>query len=127
MTRFNGVHPALIARVTKILDAMEALGFPMLVTDGLRTVEQQQALYAKGRTAPGQIVTYADGVRKRSNHQAHADGYGHAMDLAFSVNGQPSWAEDHPWEVFGAMARAVGLTWGGDFKRLVDRPHVELP
>lgn len=127
MTKLDGVHPALIARVTKILDAMEALGFPMMVTDGLRTREQQQALYAKGRTTEGPIVTHADGERRRSNHQAHADGFGHAMDCAFSVNGHPSWAEDHPWTVYGAMARALGLVWGGDFRTLVDRPHVELP
>ena len=34
-----------------IMDAMQILGFLMLVTDGVRTVEQQQALYAKGNKA----------------------------------------------------------------------------
>jgi peptidoglycan L-alanyl-D-glutamate endopeptidase CwlK len=126
-SKLNCVHPELVAHVERMLFAMRALGFPMVVTDGVRTLEQQQALYAKGRTAPGPIVTKADGTIVRSNHQPHADGFGHAVDCAFIVNGRPSWDEGLPWPLYGAMAKALGLRWGGDFKSIVDRPHVELP
>ena len=131
--RLHGVHPELVDKVTRILRAMDALGFPMMVTEGLRSRERQQQLYAQGRTKPGKIVTYLDGVVRKSNHQAKADGYGHAVDCAFLVDidgdgpDDPSWAERHPWALFGAMAVALGLTWGGNWKTLVDRPHVELP
>jgi D-alanyl-D-alanine dipeptidase len=116
-----GVHPDLAKAVQAMQLAMLALGFELRVTDGLRTTEQQQALYAKGRTAPGSIVTKADGVRVRSNHQS-----GRAVDCCFVVGGQPSWAESHPWALYGAMARALGLRWGGDWQT-PDRPHLELP
>ena len=33
-----GVHPQLVEKLTHVLAAMDALGFPMMVTDGLRTV-----------------------------------------------------------------------------------------
>jgi peptidoglycan L-alanyl-D-glutamate endopeptidase CwlK len=123
-----GVHPTLVERVLKILDAMAALGFPMIVVQGVRTTEQQQALYAKGRTAPGSKVTNADGVRAKSNHQPKADGYGHAVDCCFlDERGKPSWAESHPWALYGAMAKSLGLIWGGDWVKLNDRPHIELP
>lgn len=122
-----GIHPSLIERVGRILDAMAALGHPMCVTDGVRTTAQQAALYAKGRTAPGAIVTYADGVTKTSNHQPKADGYGYAVDCAFLVNGKPSWDVSLPWAAYGALAQAVGLTWGGAWaKKLHDYPHIEL-
>ena len=127
------MHPELVDRILRITNAMAVLGFPMLVTDGVRTTAQQQALYAQGRSKPGKIVTYADGVNKKSNHQAKSDGYGHAVDCCFLVDvdgdgvDDPSWSEKHPWVLYGAMARSLGLVWGGDWTTIVDRPHVELP
>ena len=126
ITKLEGVHPVLVEKVKRILHASAELGHPMLVTDGVRTEAQQQALYAKGRTAPGKKVTNADGVRAKSNHQVKADGFGHAVDLAFLADGKPSWAEHHPWMLLGAMAVALGLVWGGHW-RTPDRPHIELP
>lgn len=119
-----GVHPALVEKVLKILRAMEALGFPMMVTAGVRSAEEQTRLYAKGRTAPGPVVTYLDGVKKKSNHQAKEDGFGHAVDCVFVVDGRPSWDLKLPWHAYGAAAKALGLKWGGDWK-MRDFPHIE--
>lgn len=126
MTKLEGVHPRLVVAVTRILNASAELGFPMVVTAGVRSTAQQQALYAQGRTVPGKIVTNADGVRKKSHHQTKADGFGYAVDMAFLVDERPSWAEEHPWDLYGAMAKALGLTWGGEWESFPDRPHVEL-
>lgn len=126
--KLEGVHPALVEKVKRIQAAMAALGFPMVVTAGRRTVAEQQALYAQGRTKPGAIVTNADGVTHRSNHQEKSDGFGHAVDLAFVDGaGQPSWAEHWPWNAYGACVQAVGLVWGGAWISIKDRPHCELP
>lgn len=123
-----GVHPRLARIVPRILTAMELLGHPMLVTAGVRTAEEQAALYAQGRTAPGSIVTNADGVVKKSNHQPKGDGYGHAVDCAFvDDHGTASWADSHPWRLYGEMAKALGCKWGGDWTTFTDRPHIELP
>ena len=129
MADLCSIHPELVARITRVLDALSALGFPMRITDGVRTMEQQAAIYAQGRTTPGRIVTYADGVTHRSNHQVKADGYGHAVDCAFvGSDGDPSWAESWPWNAYGACVVAVGLTWGGNWRgKKRDRPHCELP
>lgn len=118
--RLVGVHPQLVAVLEPILDQ-----FTMFVVQGVRTVAQQQALYAQGRTAPGSIVTYKDGVTHKSNHQPHADGFGHAVDAAF-IDAEP-FADAHPWEAYGEALEAQGLIWGGRFRGLVDRPHAELP
>ena len=138
LLQLNGVHPQLRLAVAKIQTAMEALGFPMTVTDGVRTDEEQKRLYAQGRSVPGKIVTNADGVVKRSNHQTKNDGLGHAVDMAFLVRGSMeaqsgvdkwtvSWEDALPWGLFGACAKAVRLKWGGDWQALSDRPHIELP
>lgn len=123
--RLKNVHPDLIIKVKKILAAMEALGFPMMVIAGVRTAEEQQKLYAKGRSLPGPVVTYLDGVKKKSNHQVKEDGFGYAVDCVFLVNGLPSWDLQLPWQAYGAAAKALGLTWGGDWK-MRDFPHIEF-
>lgn len=124
--KLSGVHPELQVAVPKIIAAMAALGFEMRVTDGLRTLEQQQELFALGRTKPGRIVTRADGVRNPSNHQAKEDGLGHAVDMTFWIDGAPSWADDLQWRLYGEMAKALGLKWGG-FWTHPDKPHIEMP
>lgn len=121
------VHPRLVAAVDKIRRTMEAYGHPMVVTASLRSADEQQALYAQGRTTPGRIVTNADGVIRKSQHQAQADGYGHAVDMAFiKPDGTISWDQSHPWWIYGAIAQYEGLTWGGSWKTLKDLPHIEV-
>jgi len=100
---------------------MESLGFPMKIVSSVRTVAEQQKLYAQGRTAPGPIVTNADGVMNKSKHQL-----GLAVDCAFIVNNVPSWDWRLPWIVYGTAAEALGLEWGGRWKKPVDSAHVEL-
>lgn len=121
-----GVHPELVRKIANVLAAMQVAGHPMMVTDGVRTEAQQVALYAKGRTAPGHIVTNCDGIRKKSNHQPKADGYGHAVDCCFLVAGHASWDVHCPWQAYGALLAAQGLTWGGSWTSLHDLPHAEL-
>lgn len=125
-SKLLGVHPALIAAVTKLINQMADAGTPIMVTSGVRTLAEQRRLYAQGRTMPGAIVTNADGIKNRSNHQVHADGWGHAVDVAFlDEHGKPSWAETHPWTAMGEAAEALGLKWGGRWPH-PDRPHLEL-
>lgn len=125
--KWTGLHPVLVRRLRLVHAAMAALEFPMLLTDGVRSEAEQRALYAIGRTKPGRIVTNADGVQVRSNHQARGDGFGYAADCCFLVNGRPDWSGHLPWETYGACARAVGLRWGIRVGSWIDRPHVELP
>jgi peptidoglycan L-alanyl-D-glutamate endopeptidase CwlK len=124
--RLVGVAPDLAAKAGMILTALAALGYPAWVVEGVRSLERQKALYAQGRTQPGPIVTRADGTRvDQCTHSPQADGYGHAVDFAFQ--GESPWDATHPWPLLGAMARALGLTWGGDWKSLKgDLGHVEV-
>ncbi len=121
--RLTGVHPTLIAAIVRVLGEMSAEQASMFVVGGVRTTAQQQALYAQGRTAPGPIVTYKDGVVHKSNHQPHEDGFGYAVDCAF-VSAKP-FDVSHPWEKYGTALEQLGITWGGRWK-MVDKPHAEL-
>lgn len=124
---FQGLHPDLVGKAKRVIAVMASLGFPMIPVQGLRTTEYQQSLYAQGRTTPGHIVTNADGIKSKSNHQAQKDGYGHAIDMTFLVGGQPSFNIKLPWATYGTCAKSTGLIWGGDFKTIRDLDHLELP
>lgn len=122
--RLKGVHPDLVEKIGVLLTQMATIGYPMRVAQGLRSTKEQMDLYAKGRTTKGPKVTNCDGVVKKSNHQAKADGWGWAVDLCFA-DAEP-FADDHPWGEMGKRAVALGLTWGGNWSSFPDRPHVEL-
>jgi peptidoglycan L-alanyl-D-glutamate endopeptidase CwlK len=123
--RLVGVHPDLIAALEIIFDEMDADKTPMMVIKGLRTQAEQMALYAQGRTTPGVIVTFKDGVTHPSNHQPRADGFGHAVDCGF-LGPQP-FDLRHPWNIYGERVEAHGLIWGGRWSHPHDSPHAELP
>ncbi len=119
MGLLDKVHPELKKRILALIALAKADGFDVRPTQGLRTVEEQNALYAQGRTKPGKKVTNANGGQ--SNHN-----FGCAVDLGFYTNGQIDWT-DSLYNHIGKWASKVGLDWGGNWKTIKDRPHVELP
>lgn len=121
--RLDGVHIALVRVITDVFSEMDRLGAPMFVIEGVRTRARQAALYAQGRTLPGSIVTYKDGVIHQSNHQVHRDGVGYAVDAAF-VGPEP-FAKSHLWEAYGQSLERHGVKWGGRWS-FGDLPHAEL-
>lgn len=80
-----------------------------------RLQEEQDNLYAQGRTAPGKIVTWV----KESKHTQ-----GKAFDVAIIKNGQITW-EPKEYEILGLHAKRIGLIWGGDWK-VRDYGHFEV-
>src|SRR5574343_1273454 len=103
--RLGGLVPALRRRVVALMDAMHAAGHPVRMTAGYRTTQEQQALWAKGRTVPGLVVTWCDGLVRRSRHQD-----GRAADFVFRTETGISW--HGPWERLGETAESLGLIWG---------------
>lgn len=107
----TGVHPDLV-RV--IREAANHASF--VVTEGLRTVERQKELVAKGASKT-----------MKSRHIT-----GHAVDLAVRVGREIRW----DWPLYAKLAEAVKaaaalqnvpIEWGGDWKSFKDGPHFQLP
>lgn len=106
----------------KYLAACSSAGLDVLVTCTLRTMDEQSALYAEGRTRPGQIVTWAKAGESPHN-------FGLAFDVVGLRNSKPVWEAGDPlWTQLGSIASAVGLDWGGLFERgKIDKPHMQRP
>lgn len=120
LARLEKVHPLLAQRVLNLDASIIGEHFTIEVVQGLRTIEEQNKLFAQGRTSPGKIVTRARGGQ--SNHN-----YGLAVDLCPFVGSKPAWDFRGGFIAIGRAAEAVGLAWGGDWPKFLDLPHVELP
>ena len=136
LNNLKNVHPDLV-KVIKTAITNSPVDFT--VTCGLRTTAEQRAIYAKGRTKPGPIVTKADGVKNLSNHQDEADGkkdgLGSAVDLYPFFLGKVQ--VDHKDTVARlrdiaahikktANELGIAIEWGGDWVKMFDPPHFQL-
>ncbi|MFJ7888390.1 M15 family metallopeptidase [Lysinibacillus xylanilyticus] len=87
----------------------------IFITETYRSQERQNYLYSQGRTRPGQIVTWT----LNSNHKSRL-----AWDVA--VGPPQSLYDVATLSQIGAIARKLGITWGGDWVGSIDRPHFEV-
>ncbi|MCE3202505.1 M15 family metallopeptidase [Paenibacillus sonchi] len=127
--RLGGLHPVLLAAAHVLIQRCYARGIPIVITQGLRTIAEQNALYAQGRTMKGPIVTNARGGSSFHN-------YGLAMDFALlQPDGQNiSWDmsrdgdEDKlaDWQEVVQEAKKLGLEWGGDWTSFKDYSHLQM-
>jgi hypothetical protein len=116
--RIKTLHPLIQCDVASIINEAEAtLGVKFRITQALRTIEQQNGLYAKGRTAPGGIVTNARGGKSFHN-------YGLAFDVAIIKGRRVIW-KSPDYKKLSTIASKYGFFWGGNFKSLNDEPHFE--
>jgi len=111
--RFAQLCPSVATRGRAMVDLCAHAGLAVLVTQGLRTWQEQDQLYAKGRTVPpigkAFVVTNAKGGQSYHN-------FGLAFDIVVLDSvGKADWDTIHPgWSVAANIGKSVGLEWGGD-------------
>ena len=113
----DGLKPAVQRGAEAIIIEMAQLGHPVRITQGLRSIAEQNRLFNQGRTTPGAIVTNARGGQSFHN-------YGVAVDFVFVREGYN--ASQSLWELLGKVGEARGFEWGGRWTTFLDRPHFEL-
>lgn len=95
---------------------LKPLGLGLILTETYRPQEVQNALYAKGRTTKGPIVTWT----RKSKHTERR-----AWDCAFRLpDGSLTW--NGPWALLGKIAKSFGITWGADITNGIDRCHFQV-
>lgn len=129
LERINLAHPKLRNELTDIYDEIcEALTGRAMCRFAytLRTFQEQEALYAQGRTKPGKIVTNAKGGKSYHN-------YGQAVDIVLIIDGKTaSWdiSGDYDkdsrsdWMEVVTIFKQHGWEWGGDWG-FKDYPHFQ--
>ena len=116
--RILKLHPAIRMLATDFINELNEKyeGDFIRIADGFRTYQEQDALYAKGRTAAGSIVSNAKGGE--SNHN-----FGLAFDIVGIKDGKLDY--DLDWNLISSIGKAKSFSWGGDWKELKDKPHFE--
>jgi peptidoglycan L-alanyl-D-glutamate endopeptidase CwlK len=112
LTALKGVHGDLVRVVKR---AAELAPGSFIVTEGLRTVERQRDLFARGLSKT-----------MKSRHLT-----GHAIDFAPLIDGKVTWKTPAFLPVISAFKQAaadmkVPIVSGGDWRTFKDYPHIEL-
>jgi peptidoglycan L-alanyl-D-glutamate endopeptidase CwlK len=119
--KLKGVHPDLVRVVLRCAEDWAEADTGFVVTCGVRTLEEQKILKAKGASKT-----------LRSRHIPAANGYSHAVDLACTIKGAVRW----DWPTYDKLAKrmkaaakkeGVLLEWGGAWTSFKDGPHFQLP
>jgi len=148
--RIDDLEPVTREKCLDFQEAMAARGRPVRITHTLRTDDEQNYQFAKGRTIRSDVpCTHASGPRPvgtcaqhplgaivtnaRAGESAHnqiVDGKACAFDFCFDGKTTrqcypPS--SDPGWALAGEVGEALGLSWGGPRGAgdtfTFDRPH----
>ena len=111
LDRLKGVNPDLVKVVKRAIELTEV---DFSVGEGLRTIERQKELVAKGASQT-----------MKSRHLT-----GHAVDLYAFVDGSVSWEWKYYSKISESVMKAakelgVDVEWGGNWK-MKDGPHFQL-
>jgi peptidoglycan L-alanyl-D-glutamate endopeptidase CwlK len=117
--RLNKLHPAIREAASQFIAECERNGIYLRITSNghLRTFEEQNELYAQGRTKPGKKVTWVKAGQSFHN-------YGLALDVVEIKDGKALWNNTR-WLQIAAIAAKHGFEWGGNWKT-PDKPHFQM-
>ena len=113
MSNLSGLEPSFRKKVEDWWAECEEEGIELLIYCGLRTLKEQDELYAQGRTEAGRIITNARGGQSFHN-------YGRAIDYVPLKNGKADWDDEKNYTRAQAIGAKLGLraiSW--------ETPHLE--
>ena len=114
--------PEVKAKCLKLKVVCAQVGIDLLITSTYRDAESQNALYAQGRSKPGNIVTNAKAGESYHNYRI-------AFDVVPLKNGKPIWdTSDSVWNHIGNLGEQCGLEWAGRWKgKIREMAHFQQP
>lgn len=125
----NQLSPVLQVLCARFLQKCKDANINAFVTQTYRSVEEQNADYAQGRTTPGRIITDARGGQSPHNC-ADSNGMPCAKAFDFAIkneDGALNWdASSDPWQTAIRIGLSLGLVSGSKWHSIKDNPHLEL-
>ena len=122
------LHPDLEVIAEAFLALAKSEGIDPLIYCTWRSNQEQDELYAIGRTKPGRIVTRARGGQSDHNFTIGGRPAAKAFDCVPLFNGKPLWNNTALYARLGAIAAKLGLQWyGAPGSKFFERAHFCLP
>jgi peptidoglycan L-alanyl-D-glutamate endopeptidase CwlK len=136
--RLQAVYPPLAAKIGQMVTMLEPEGIEVRVLYGLRSWQQQQALYEQGRDpkliAKGPHGDVIDAAKVVTNcpggHSWH--NFGLAVDCCPSRFApdqpfNPDWNAAHPaWKRMEQAGISLGMVSGSTWRTFPDAPHFQI-
>lgn len=120
----DALSPVVRGLALAFLRECQRQGLNVLIYCTLRTLDEQAALYAVGRSVPGRVLTRA--APGQSLHNPGADGLARAFDAVPVLAGKPLWTDAQRLQLMGACGEVVGLVWAGRWRGpLRERVHFQ--
>lgn len=121
------LHPQVRGLIRKFINEVYAQHrVQLVIVQDYRTYAQQDALYAKGRTAPGSIVTKARGGQSNHNFALAVDVFPLWEDGKLHMDSKSDAKNIQILIKVAPVGKNIGLEWGGDWKSIIDNPHFQL-
>ena len=119
------LSPVAHAKLADFVDSATKVGIDVLITCTYRTIAEQDAIYAQGRSVPGHIITNARGGDSFHNYRC-------AIDVVVMRSGKPLWSVFAPdgtmepeWQKLGELAAAQGVEWAGTWEHFKEYAHFQ--
>jgi peptidoglycan L-alanyl-D-glutamate endopeptidase CwlK len=117
LRNLDNLHPHVKKLAKELILSCKKQGVPIYVCRTFVTLEEQENIYAQGRTIPGAILTHF-----KPGYSLH--NYGLAFDILCTKNCETPWDENTAYRIIGGIGKDIGLTWGGD-KKIHSVTHFE--
>ena len=121
------LHPQVRDKIRKFInDVYTKHQVQLVIVQDYRTYVQQDALYAKGRTASGSVVTNARGGQSNHNFALAVDVFPLWEDGKLHMDVKSDQKNIKILKKIAPIGKGIGLEWGGDWKSIIDNPHFQL-
>jgi peptidoglycan L-alanyl-D-glutamate endopeptidase CwlK len=127
----DGLHPKFKPSVQAAWEQAQSAMPPnvqVILICGTRTFDESNALYAIGRTVPGENVSPQHpmgDIVTNAAAGASFHNYSLAVDFDMITNGIDDYVVGPHWMAVVGIMKAAGMEWGGDWTSIKDYPHFE--
>jgi peptidoglycan L-alanyl-D-glutamate endopeptidase CwlK len=114
----SDLNPKVAALCSEFINSCKKQNIDIIITSTYRDSESQNALYAQGRTTPGNKVTNAKGGQSFHNWRV-------AFDFCPIVNGKAQWNDTALFIKCGEIGESLGLEWAGRWVKFKELAHLQ--
>lgn len=129
--KITDCHPTMQPMVQEFLHNCTMAGVDILITCTWRSPQEQDELYAQGRTTPGHIVTNARAGQSAHNYVLNGLPAALAIDVVPLRAGKPVWGVTGDdlvlWNKVIKAGEDAGLESASRWTKMREYPHLQHP
>ena len=131
MDRLGAVHSMLRVYTEELIRRAYKEGINVQISSGFRSNEDQAYIYGQGRPGyryNGKLYGREGAIVSNARPGTSVHNYGLAIDyfLTTQDGSKSTWIVNAQWKRVGAIAKAMGFEWGGDWTSFKDYPHLQF-